>query len=245
MCEFEVYSVLRTYWRNLLNVYKLDQEQVKVTGSVLTSDQAIGWPDRKDFPLQKGKEKLMQAELAGFFGQAYTDMAYDFSGSLRDIAELSLHNNYRRAVFISSLNALMSRLELADHTVHCKDEGPKNCSIKLVEKIRKDYGYPRVALFGLQPAMAQALAENFECRFFDLDPENIGQRKYGVMIESGNCAMSEIEEWANLFLITGSSLGNETITRFLKLRKPSLYYGTTIAGAARILGLKRFCPEST
>jgi hypothetical protein len=42
---------------------------VLVRAKVLTAEEAIGNPETDDFPLQKGEERLMQAELCGSIGQ--------------------------------------------------------------------------------------------------------------------------------------------------------------------------------
>jgi hypothetical protein len=41
--------------------------------------------------------------------------------------------------------------------------------------------------------------------------------------------------------ITGTTLVNDTIHPFLKLQVPTVFYGVTIAAAAKIMGLKRYC----
>jgi len=78
-----------------------------------------------------------------------------------------------------------------------------------------------------------------------LDEDNIGQEKYGIMVESGMCKMTEVGTWADVFLVTGSTICNGTLVEFLKIKKPVIYFGTTLAGAARLLGLTGFCPCST
>jgi hypothetical protein len=45
----------------------------------------------------------MQAEFAGSFGQAFTDMYSDFEGTLQDVLAMELNNNYRRAIFVATL----------------------------------------------------------------------------------------------------------------------------------------------
>lgn len=78
---------------------------------------------------------------------------------------------------------------------------------------------------------------------FDLDPENIGQKKQGVLIE-GPDATDDAIDWCDLLLITGTTVANGSIELFLN-RKPILFYGTTIAGAAELMGWDRFCFKAT
>ena len=50
-----------------------------------------------------------------------------------------------------------------------------------------------------------------------------------------------VVNWSDLVLCTGSTLSNGTITNFLDLEKEVLFFGTTLAGAAEMLGCKRMC----
>ena len=188
---------------------------------------------------------MMQACFGCSYGQAFTDMPNTFSGKVKELTTMSLETNYERAVFISGVNAVLRELNMADHTIHCKDDGPKACSSELAEMIEKEYGTPKIALFGLQPAMAEVLHKKFPLRIFDLDDDNIGQEKFGTIIENGMCEIADVEAWADLFLVTGSTVCNNSINNFLQLKKPVIFFGTTISGPAALLGLKRFCPQSS
>jgi hypothetical protein len=241
----EVFKRLQPYIESILQDPALSGSSVSISCKTLTPEEAIGSPGRNDFPLQKGKEKLMQAVIDGFVGQAFTDMPGNFEGSLRDALTLPPNNNYNRAIIIAALNALCRKQGKVANTIHCKDADPGKCSQKLIDTISREYGRPRIAVIGLQPAMVEKLAQHFEIRVFDLDPENIGQNKYGVTIENGERDLAEVDDWCDLFLATGSTAANGSIDPFLKLKKPVLFYGTTIAAVADILCLERFCPLSS
>ncbi|NMB35593.1 MAG: hypothetical protein GX989_04820 [Firmicutes bacterium] len=241
----EVFKKLQPIIDEILKDSKLASTKIIVDCKELTPEEAIGSPGRDDFPLQKGKEKLMQAEIDGHLGQAYTDQPGSFNGSLKEALTLPPVNNYHRAVIIAALNAVHRRTKGATSTIHCRDQGPGECSTILLDTIAKKYGNPRIAVIGLQPAMVEQLARRFETRVFDLDPDNIGENKHGVTIESGDYDLEEIEDWCDLFLVTGSSVVNGTIDPFLNRKKPVLFYGTTIAAPAEYLGLDRYCPVST
>lgn len=241
----DVFTVLQEKLKEIVDYENgLSQQKIEISCSVLTTEEAIGNPERQDFPLQKGKEKLMQARCRDSCGQAFTDMPNDYAGIVGDLTTMPLNTNYERAVFISGLNAVLRELGMAGHTIHCRDGGPRQCAVEIGAIIAGEYGHPRIAMFGLQPAIAETLAQQFELRVFDLDPDNIGQTKFGLVIESGECDLDEVEGWADLFLVTGSTLCNGSIREFLPIRKPVAFFGTTIAGAAPLLGLKRICPQS-
>ncbi len=78
-------------------------------------------------------------------------------------------------------------------------------------------------------------------RVVDMDKNNIDKEKYNVLIEDAENKTEEVMRWCDLLLITGSTIANGSIVNFLEVDKPTIYYGTTIAGAAEILGLNRFC----
>ena len=166
----------------------------------------------------------MQAVIDGFIGQPLR-ICLVITKALHDALHLPPVNNYNRAVIIATLNALCRKLGKVANTVHCKDAQPGECSQKLIETISSEYGKPRIAVIGLQPAMVEKLAQHFEIRVFDLDPENIGQEKYGVTIENGECDLSAVEKWCDLFLATGSKWGIDPF----KVKKKPILFRTTVA----------------
>lgn len=218
-------------------------ESIEVKARTLTTEEAIGNPEGDDFPLQRGKEKLMEADFRGSKGQAFTDRFGDFNASLREIVEMDLSNNFRRAVFVSALNAVQSNLGKTDRTIHCKDEGPALCSKALADYLKNEYGDVTIGMVGYQPAMIKALAGKFEMRIVDLDPDNIGSIKCGIQVE-GPDNTDDVVEGVSLLLVTGSTLANDTLDKFLVENKPTIFFGTTVAGAADIMGWNRFCCES-
>jgi len=219
------------------------QTPITITARTLSTQEAIGDPEGDDFPLQKGKERLMEAEFLGSRGQAFTDQFGDFSGSLGDVAAMPLANNFRRAVLVSAVNATARLLGLCDRTIHCRDKEPGQCAGLFGEYVSAHYGAPRIAQVGFQPKIIEALAKRFEVRVLDLDPDNIGTTRHGAPVE-GPAKQLEVLDWADLWVVTGSTLANDTLGDFLGA-KPVLFYGTTVAGAAALLGLERFCAMAT
>jgi hypothetical protein len=241
--ESKLYQAMKEKFIRLIKEHGLEGEEVIVRAATLSPEQAIGNPEDKDYPIVKGEERLMQAEFRGGRGQAFTDRYGNFSGRLADIAAMELNNNFRRAVFISSLNAVMRQLGMIERTVHCKDKQPKECSLELVKYIEANYGQPRIAMVGFQPRMVEALAKKFELKVTDMDQDNIGQEKFGVVIDNPG-RTSENLGWCDIALVTGTTVVNDTIEQF-GITKPVIFYGVTIAGAAKLLGLNRFCPSGS
>jgi uncharacterized protein (DUF4213/DUF364 family) len=88
--------------------------------------------------------------------------------------------------------------------------------------------------------MLEALSGQFEVRATDLDPENIGKKKFGVIIDSPEKTEENLN-WCDVAIVTGTTLVNDTIGVFMK-QKPVIFFGVSIAGPARLLGLSHFCP---
>jgi hypothetical protein len=224
---------------NLLN------DTVKVTGRALTSKEAIGETEKKDFPILKGKEKLLEAEFKGAKGQAFTDMPGNYSGTLKEIIEMPLVSNFNRAIYIATLNAVCRYLKLTDNTIHCKDNGPEKCAIELSSYLESRFGNnPKIALIGYQPSMLDRLNKSFKVRVVDLDENNIDTVKYEVLVEDGEKDIQDLLTWCDVIVATGSTIANSTITSLFVDEKPTIFFGTTLAGAAAIMGLERFCPCS-
>ncbi len=233
-------------FEKLLNILELLDKRVEIKCAPLSPHEAIGNPERKDFPLLKGKEKLMEANFMGSFGNAYTDEFNDFSGTLKEILSLPMKNNFERAVLISSINAVLRHMGLVEKTKHCRDKGPKLCAEKLVKMIEERFEKPTVALVGLQPAMAEKLSEKFPLKILDLDPENIGKEKFGTKIMDGEKDIKEVLDSCDIALVTGTCAVNNTMDHILELagKKPLIFFGVTIAGIAYLKGQERFCPEA-
>jgi hypothetical protein len=239
-------STLEMVRHKALEVWKKEDmlgENITVSAGPLTVDQAIGTPEGTDFPIQQGKEKLMEAVFRGSRGQAFTDHYGNYSGTLADVAVLPFANNFNRAVFVSTLNAVCRSLGMAEGTIHCRDLGPAECSTRIVEYVQSGYGPEKITIIGFQPALAEVLNNHFQVRLVDLDPDNIGQVKRGVLVEGGDATQAAVD-WADMLLVTGTTLANDTIGHFLDRGKPVLFYGTTISGGAALMGWDRFCPRS-
>ncbi|EFL52562.1 conserved hypothetical protein [Solidesulfovibrio fructosivorans JJ]] len=222
--------------------HDLLREPITVTARTLTVHEAIGDPEGEDFPLQKGKERLMEAEFRGAKGQAFTDRFGDFSRTLADVAAMPLENNFRRAVFVASVNATVRGLGLCDRTIHCRDKEPNECAAKFSHYISERFGDVRITQVGFQPKIIQALSERFALKVLDLDPDNIGTVQYDTEI-LGPDRKDEALARADLLVVTGSTLANDTVGAFLDDR-PIIFYGTTIAGAAELMGWERFCAKA-
>ena len=238
----KIYDTLREKFITLIKENDLESDEIIIRAAPLSVEEAIGRPVDRDYPLVIGRERLMQAEFRDCYGQAFTDMYHNYDGCLSDVAALALGDNFQRAVFIASLNAVMRYLGRAAKTVHCKDEEPRQCAAELADYIEKSYSRPRIALIGFQPRILEALSPRFEIRVTDLDKKNIGTEKFGVVVHGPEKTQEHLD-WCDIALVTGTTIVNDTIEPILKMIKDKdiIFYGTTISGAAELLGLKHFC----
>jgi len=234
-----LYDLIKKEFAKIVKDNGLESEEIVIQAVPLSPEEAIGNPEDRDYPLVIGVERLMQAEFMDCLGQAFTDMYGDFTGRLSDIVEMNLRNNFRRAIFISSLNAVMRHLGLITKSIHCKDKEPRECSHELVKYIERNYGRPKIAFVGFQPRMVEALAPRFELKVTDLAQDNIGTKKFGTMIH-GPEKTAEHLDWCDIAVVTGTTIVNDTIDQF-RLSQPVVFYGITISGVAKLLDLNHFC----
>lgn len=221
----------------------MNEEITIVSARPLTPEEAIGRPDRSDFPILKGKEVMVEAVFRGKKGQAFTDMPGNFQGTLLDLYHLDLNNNFERAIFIAGFNAVMCYSGKAPNTIHCKDKEPRKCAEQLPGFVKAHFGARKIAFAGYQPAMIETLAPLFSMRVIDLDQDHIGASRFGIVIE-GPEKTEEVLSWGDIILATGSTCVNDTITTFLE-KKPVVFYGTSVAGPASIYRYRRYCPCSS
>lgn len=214
----------------------------------LSVSEAIGDTGRDDFPIIRGKEVLMQAVYRGAVGQAFTAASGGFRGSLGDVLEMPPDGPFERAVLVATMNAVLRYLGKIEGTVHCRDDGPGRCKASMSDWI-KEQDVKRVGLVGLQPALLEALV----CA---LGPERVmvsdlaeaGAVRCQVRVLDGMQAEKMFES-CPLILMTGSTFSNGTIDDLMEAARGCnsrvVFYGSTAAGAAYLLGLERWCPCST
>ena len=237
----DFYQELKARFAQLIEERAISNAPISILSArTLTVKEAIGEPERNDYPLMRGKEFMMEADFQGAKGQAFTDMPGNYEGSVRDVLSLDPTDNYQRAIFVATLNAVLRHENLIEQTIHCRDKEPGLCAEKLVTYMKDHYGAPRIALIGYQPAMAASLSRAFALRIVDLDEDNIGKERAGVIVD-GPAATQEVIEWSDVILSTGSTASNGTIGHFLN-GKPVIFFGVTVAGVAALCGLNRYCP---
>ncbi|MCP4600428.1 MAG: hypothetical protein GY847_07840 [Proteobacteria bacterium] len=247
--NFSVLEKVRSRFRSIVEKADIANTEVTVIAKPLTPEEAIGTPDRRDYPIVTGKERVIEAQYQGAIGHAFTDMPGNYRSTIGELLALNLTDNARRAFFVASLNAVYRHLVPETKTVHCKDEDPERCGKKIAEELYRRFGRARIGFIGLNPAILENLATTFNPEnvfAVDLNPQAIGKKKFGVLIRDGRTEIQTLVDNADILLVTGTTIGNATADGILSLSeargKPCIFYGVTIAATACLLGFERLCP---
>jgi hypothetical protein len=239
---------VRKRFSALIKKRRLGEEEVWVKIVPLSAEQAIGKPERDDFPILKGKEVVIEAQFRESFGHAFTSQPGEFRGTINDIQDLDLNTDRNRAAYICTLNAVMAHLGMVTGTRHCRDDEPERCGKYIAQTLFERFGMIKLGLVGLQPAILENLvgtfgADNVHCT--DLNPDNIGSNKFGVIIWDGTTENTALVRWCDVVMITSSALVNNTFDdvrqKALSAGKHLISFGVTGAGICELLGIERLC----
>jgi hypothetical protein len=237
---------LKRAWYEKVLKHGLADEQVIIRTRPLKPEEVIGKPTRAGYPLLRGKEVMIQADLRGGLGQAFTDEPSEFAGPASDLQSLPLDTNASRALLVAAINATYAYLGLIDGTRHCRDSGPEDCARRIAEYLTERHDLDtKVLMIGFQPAIAHHLAKRFRLfRVTDMDGETIGKPTVGGSVEPHD-HNTEAIEWSEIVIATGSALVNGSIDEIARdaCDKSLYFYGVTVAAAAYEFGLSRLCYE--
>ena len=248
-CDTSILESSRTKLKKIVEREGLSDVGVSVLVKPLTAEEAIGKPGGRDFPIIEGKERVIEAEVLGAKGHAFTDSPAEFIGRLGEILNLPLKKSRDCALYIATLNATLRYLGLAEKTVHCKDEEPEMCAKEIASHILNQWGKVKVGLIGLNPAIGATLVDTFgaeNVKITDLNKQNIGSAKYGVEIRDGRETTQDLIKQSDVVLMTGTTLVNGTFDSIIdcikNYNKDYLIYGVTAAGVCKLMGMNRICP---
>ncbi len=238
MTNDEIFLRLKDNLKDQIEENNLAGSSIDITCRALSSTEAIGKPDHDDYPIVKGKEVMIEAVFKGASGQAFTDEFSDSSFPIEKLLIIDHQNTRDRATFVAGLNAIYKYLGLCEKTVHCRNQEPVDCANHLVTLA--EFQGKKILQVGYQPRFLEMLLKKNQVRVLDLDPDNIGQIRFGVLVES-TPQYKEAADWCDLVFATGSTLVNGTISTFINQPKPVIFYGVTIDATACILDLKTYC----
>jgi len=228
---------------------ELIDTDVSVLVKTLSPEEAIGQPDRRDFPIIVGKERVIEAEFDGAKAHAFTDSPKEFIGKVNEVMNLPLITNGQRAIFIATMNAVLKHLNIIRATLHCRDNEPEQCAKEIAQFIREKFGVKKIGLVGLNPAILESLSNTFgaeNVKTTDLNRQNIGTMKYGVEVWDGGIMTEKLVNNSDLVLMTGTTFVNGTFDTILDyvrhFNKEYLVYGVTSAGICELMALNKICP---
>ena len=217
------------------------EKEIEITCNALTKEEAIGSPLHEDYPISVGKEKIIEAHLSGKRGQAFCDAYFNYNGKIQDLFKLDLNSNASRAIFISSLNVILTVLGTIPEAVHCKDNDLLKCADYFSKFIKNNFdNQDKFLLIGLQPRLLSVLADLKQVRVCDKNPDNIGTFVSGIQIDDPKKCLQHIK-WADIVIATGSTIVNNTIDEIYQARPDTYFFGVTITGVAYLLNLNIFC----
>ncbi len=244
-----VIEAAKTELERIVNEQKWRDVEVSVSVKMLTPEEAIGNPIRRDFPIVEGKERVIEVEIKGCKAHAFTDSPEEFTGTIGDVLELPLSTNSERAIFIGTLNTVLKYRGQIEATLHCKDEEPEQCAQEIAAYIRSKHGMINIGLIGLNPAIAESLVKTFgveHVNITDLNYDNIGKIKFGIKVRDGRTETEDMVKISDLILMTGTTLVNNTfdeIHKYInKYEKTYLIYGVTASGINELFDLQGICP---
>lgn len=216
-------------------------------------EEAIGDPSPyKDFPLLGGVEKLVDVTFRGSRGQAFSSSPCRWSGTLTEVFSLPIEVEKNRTIVIASINALTRDMGISEGTIHCRDQEPHECGRQMALGLIREFGSNSVVgIAGYNPAIIRNVVDVFgpeRVRVTDLNPANVCHVRYGVHIWHGKRDLEKLASECTVALVTGSSLCNGTLDEVLEVldsyNRPAIFFGTTIAGIADLLGYRRWCFKS-
>ena len=234
------------WWKKVVE-NGLQGETVTINVKTLKPEQSIGNPIRKDYALLKGHEVMIQADLRGAYGHAFTDEPTDYTGSLTSIKDLPLASSRERALLVATVNATYNHLGLISGTRHCRDSGPEDCGKQMANDLAGRFpSDSKVVLIGYQPAIMHYVSRAFRnLRVTDMDSNNIGRVIEGIEVEP-HTHNSDAIAWSGVVLSTGSTLVNGTLEGIVNSGrgKRLFFFGVTLAAAAYEFGFDRLCFEA-
>ncbi|WP_459202126.1 Rossmann-like domain-containing protein [Methanococcus sp. CF] len=196
-----------------------------------------------DYPLMQGKEFLLRAFFKGDVGDAFTNNLVEFNGKISEVIASGSNQ-----MMIAALNSVMKHLKMVEKSEHCIKGEPEVCAKDLSDFLIKELGKDiKIGVIGYHPAIIRQMVTTFgkdNVIASDMDLDTIGRIKQGIVIMHGSMNEHLIEN-SDIVLSTGSTAANGSLEEILdytkKYDKRIIFYGTTVACAAKMLNLERFC----
>ena len=190
-------------------------------------------------------EYRVTAILLDHHGEAYTEHPMDFDGTLREALTLPCSDDGIDARTIAALNAAMSVLGQCPGTFSDDPAVHQQYADAICNYLIRNYGRSHIILVGYDGYFVKRfMEEELDFWTMDRDPDHITKDRFNhVIVNSGKYNRESCFAWGKIFVITGSTLCNGTITQYLDQGKDLLFYGITCAGASRLVPLPWFSTD--
>lgn len=190
-------------------------------------------------------EWRVTATCCGSQGEAYTECPEGFEGTLEEALHLPVNEKGIDARTMAAINAAMAHLGLCpgsfpdDPAVHAR------YAQELCHYVCGQFGNSHIVLIGYDGYLVKQFVESgLDFWTLDRNPDNITKdRFHHVIVNSARYNRESCYAWGRVFLVTGSTFCNGTVTQFLDHGIPVVFYGITCAGAASLLELPWFVPQ--
>lgn len=176
-------------------------------------------------------------------GEAYTEKPSDWEGTVEEAISLpATEEEGISPITVAVINSVMSYLGLCKGTFSSDFKTRGNYASDLYDYIKAHYGMENIVLVGYDGHIVKKFVDGgMDFWTLDRDPDNISQDRFRhIVVNSAKLNRESCFAWADVFIVTGSTLTNGTITQFLDHGTDILFYGITIAGTAKLLGFDWF-----
>ncbi|MBP2144272.1 uncharacterized protein (DUF4213/DUF364 family) [Methanococcus voltae] len=241
--NFDLQKTLKEVLSKLCEENNLLNEEIEIKPINVNLDTK----NVKDYPLLNGKEFLLRAFFKNSVGDAFTTLENlaEFNGTILEVIESD--DNQK---ILATFNAVMEHLKKTDRTKHCEGSDPEKCAEELSKYLIKTYDCKdnlKIGIIGYHPAIIKQMVKTFGAENVmntDLDVNNIGRMKNEIFVMHAD--MNEyLVKNSDVVLATGSTTANGTIIELINLAekygKKIIFYGTTVAGFAKLYPIERFC----
>ena len=159
--------------------------------------------------------------------------------------DFDLDSNSQRAIFIATVNAALNHLGLLTLPFIARTANRIN-AVRRWPDHQEKYGLVWEGIVGYQPSIIAGCVQELGkglIRVTDMDTKNLGMSRFGIEIWDGVTRTDELIAKSDILLITGTTFVNGTAFDLLAKAagKPVYFYGTTVAGAAALMGYRRLC----
>ena len=236
----EIYDELKYRFTTLYGVEELMEQPVVIVPD--NEPETTLLPEGDVISAVNRPEYRVTAKICGSKGEAYTECPEGFEGTLGQVLKLPVSEKGIDARILASMNAVMNHLGLCPGTM---SEDPKDLAEyadALCRHITVEYGTGNLVLVGYDGYLVKRfMDEKLDFWTLDRNPEHITKdRFHHVIVNSGRYNRESCQAWGRLLIVTGSTFCNGTVTQFLDMGLPVLFYGITCAAAATLLELPWF-----